>query len=57
MKKIMSCMLVLALFLSLSLAGGWGIRAMADTPAERVGTYELIEMVIGSEDRSERAHV
>ena len=30
MKKIVSCMLILALFLSLSLCGGWDGRAMAD---------------------------
>lgn len=53
MKKIMSCVLVLALFLSLSLTGGWGVQARADTPADRAGTYELTEMVIDGEDYTE----
>lgn len=36
MKKIVSCMLILALFLSLSLSGGWDSRAMADPGDNRI---------------------
>ena len=35
MKKIVSCMLILALFLALSLSGGWGGLAEADSCENR----------------------
>ena len=53
MKKLLSCILVLALFLSLSLAAGWGGRALADTPEDRVGTYTITNIVIDGEDYSD----
>ena len=53
MKKLLSCILVLALFLSLSLAGGWSGKALADTPQDRVGTYELTGLIMDGEDYSE----
>ena len=46
MKKILSCVLVLALFLTLSAAGGSGIRAAADAPEDLSGAYELIGMLL-----------
>ena len=46
MKKILSCVLVLALFLTLSAAGGLGVRAEADAPEDLAGAYELIGMLL-----------
>ena len=46
MKKILSCILVLTLFLTLGAAGGLGIRAAADAPEELPGAYELIGMLL-----------
>jgi hypothetical protein len=46
MKKIMSCVLVLALFLTLSLTGGSGIPASADAPEDLPGAYEMIGMLL-----------
>ena len=46
MKKIMSCVLVLALFLALSLTGGRGIPALADAPEDLPGAYEMIGMLL-----------
>lgn len=53
MKKILACVLMLAMFLSLGLVGGWNGRALADTPEDRVGTYELVELYIDGEDYTE----
>ncbi|MBR3473636.1 MAG: TlpA family protein disulfide reductase [Oscillospiraceae bacterium] len=53
MKKALSCVLMLALFLSLGMFGGWNGRALADTPEDRVGTYTLTEFTIGGEDYGE----
>ncbi len=50
MKKALSCILVLAMFLSLGLFGGWSGRALADTPEDRVGTYVLTELIMDEED-------
>ena len=46
MKKILSCVLVLALFLTLIAAGGLGVRAEADAPEDLAGAYELIGMLL-----------
>ena len=48
MKKLISCVLVLAMVLSL------GVVAWADTPADRVGYYELEELVLEGEDLTEQ---
>lgn len=53
MKKALSCVLVLALFLSLGVFGGWSGRALADTPEDRVGTYTLSELILDGEDYTE----
>ena len=47
MKKLISCALVLAMILSL------GVVAWADTPEDRVGYYELEELVLDGEDLTE----
>lgn len=52
MKKLMATVLMLAMFLSLGFVGGWNGRALADTPADRVGTYELAELYVDGEDYS-----
>ncbi len=46
MKKMVSCVLVLALFLTLSAAGGRGFRAAAEAPEDLPGAYELIGMLL-----------
>ena len=46
MKKILSCVLILALFLTPFAAGGRGIRAEADTPEDLAGAYELTGMLL-----------
>ena len=46
MKKILSCVLTLALFLTLSAAGGLAIRAEADAPEDLAGAYELIGLLL-----------
>ncbi len=46
MKKTLSCVLVLALFLTLSLTGGSGIPASADAPEDLPGAYEMIGMLL-----------
>ena len=46
MKKILSCVLVLALFLTLSAAGALDVRAEADAPEDLAGAYELIGMLL-----------
>ncbi|MBR6378265.1 MAG: hypothetical protein IKS05_10960, partial [Oscillospiraceae bacterium] len=46
MKKTLSCVLVLALFLALSLTGGRGIPALADAPEDLPGAYEMIGMLL-----------
>lgn len=46
MKKLISCILVLAMVLSL------GVVAWADTPADRVGYYELVELILDGEDHT-----
>ena len=48
MKKLISCVLVLAMVLSL------GVVAWADTPADRVGYYELEELILDGEDLTEQ---
>ena len=53
MKKFLSCILVLALFLSLGLFGSWNGRALADTPEDRVGTYVLTGLIMDGEDYTE----
>ena len=50
MKKALSCILVLALFLSLGAFGGWGGTALADTPEDRVGTYVMTDLVMDGEN-------
>ena len=47
MKKLISCVLVLAMILSL------GLVAWADTPADRVGYYELEELILEGKDLTE----
>lgn len=47
MKKLISCVLVLAMVLSL------GLVAWADTPEDRVGYYELEELILEGEDLTE----
>ena len=47
MKKLISCVLVLAMILSL------GPVAWADTPADRVGYYELEELILEGKDLTE----
>lgn len=54
MKKIISCVLVLALFLSLGLSGVWSGRAMAEVPKDRVGSYVLTGLVMNGEDYTDR---
>ena len=54
MKKLLSCLLVLALFLTLSFTGGWAGIALAEAPEELVGTYELVEMVMEGVDYSDQ---
>lgn len=46
MKKILSCILALTLFLTLGAAGGLGVRAEADAPEDLAGAYELIGMLL-----------
>lgn len=53
MKKTLSCILVLALFLSLGVFGGWNGRALADAPEDRVGTYVMTELVMDGKDYTE----
>lgn len=53
MKKALSCILVLAMFLSLSVFGGWSGRALADTPEDRIGTYVLTDLVMDGENYTE----
>ena len=50
MKKMLSCLLVVALFLSLGLFGGWSGLASAGVPLDRAGTYEMVEISIDGED-------
>ena len=54
MKKMFSWILVLAMFLSLSLVGGWSGQALADTPEDRVGTYTLEKVVIDGVDYTDK---
>jgi hypothetical protein len=54
MKKIISCVLVLALFLSLGLSGLWSGRAAADTPKDRVGSYVLTGLIMNGVDYTDR---
>ena len=48
MKKLISCVLVLAMVLSL------GVAAWADTPEDRVGYYELVELILDGEDYTDQ---
>lgn len=50
MKRVLSCVLMLALFLSLGVLGGWSGRALADTPEDRVGTYTQSEGSVEGEN-------
>ena len=50
MKKFLSCLLLLAMFLSLSLTGAWGGRALADEPADQSSTEEAVGVWIGFVD-------
>ena len=48
MKKIISCVLVLAMFLSLGIGS-----ALAGVPTEPVGSYELTNLIMEGEDYTE----
>ena len=52
MKKMLSGLLMLAMFLSLSLAG-WSAPALAETPADRAGSYVIEELYMDGEDYTE----
>ena len=52
MKKMLSGLLMLAMFLSLSLAG-WSAPALAETPADRAGSYGSEELYMDGEDYTE----
>ncbi len=53
MKKFVSCVLMLAMFLSLALFGGWGGKAFAGLPEDRIGSYVLTELIMEGEDYTE----
>ena len=50
MKKIFSCLLLAAMFLSLSLTGAWGGRALAEAPADQAGAEDAVGVWIGLVD-------
>ena len=50
MKKILSCLLLAAVFLSLSLTGAWGGRALAEAPADQAGAEDAVGVWIGLVD-------
>ena len=50
MKKILSCLLLAAVFLSLSLTGAWGGRALAEAPADQAGAEDAVGVWIGIVD-------
>ena len=52
MKKMLSGLLMLAMFLSLSLAG-WSAPALAEAPADRAGSYVIEELYMDGEDYTE----
>jgi hypothetical protein len=50
MKKLLSCLLLAAMFLSLSLTGAWGGRALAEAPADQAGAEDAVGVWIGIVD-------
>ena len=50
MKKLLSCLLLAAMFLSLSLTGAWGGRALAEAPADQAGAEDAVGVWIGLVD-------
>ena len=50
MKKLLSCLLLAAMFLSLSLTGAWSGRALAEAPADQAGTEDAVGVWIGIVD-------
>ena len=50
MKKLLSCLLLAAMFLSLSLTGAWSGRALAEAPADQAGAEDAVGVWIGLVD-------